>query len=262
MLKFFRKIRKSLIESGSTGKPGLSGAERYLFYATGEIALVVIGILIALQVNNWNSHRIELHTLKNNLAYAIEDVEVNKEILSALKKERLNALIKCSEAIDAYKNSSPISFSEFMQQYGPIVVEQSFKMKNQGIERVKSSSIYESNSLVEIRDLIRDYEALIEENKYTESKLNTHTEAMEQELFSNGFYDSIWDHLRFEFINPGRFEEPTEDPDILNTMKEFGSLVGIFLRYEIESPIIVREYDRIIAKGDTLNMEIAKFLDQ
>ena len=46
MLTFLRKIRKSLIESGSTRK--------YLLYSIGEIALVVIGILIALQINNWN----------------------------------------------------------------------------------------------------------------------------------------------------------------------------------------------------------------
>ncbi len=49
MLTFLRKIRRSLIESGST--------RRYLLYAIGEIALVVIGILIALQINNWNEAR-------------------------------------------------------------------------------------------------------------------------------------------------------------------------------------------------------------
>tara|TARA_B100000497_G_C7695677_1_gene424750 strand:- start:231 stop:434 length:204 start_codon:yes stop_codon:yes gene_type:complete len=49
MLTFLRKIRKSLIESGSSRK--------YLLYAVGEIALVVIGILIALQINNWNEFR-------------------------------------------------------------------------------------------------------------------------------------------------------------------------------------------------------------
>jgi len=46
MLTFFRRIRKGLLGTGSIGK--------YLLYAIGEIALVVIGILIALQINNWN----------------------------------------------------------------------------------------------------------------------------------------------------------------------------------------------------------------
>ena len=46
MIKFFRKIRYDLMEKNKTGK--------YLKYAIGEIVLVVIGILIALQINNWN----------------------------------------------------------------------------------------------------------------------------------------------------------------------------------------------------------------
>ena len=51
MLKFFRTIRKKLIEQDNVRK--------YLLYAIGEILLVVIGILIALQVNNWNEDRKE-----------------------------------------------------------------------------------------------------------------------------------------------------------------------------------------------------------
>ena len=46
MIKLFRKIRQNLLSEGKTG--------RYLKYAIGEIVLVVIGILIALQINNWN----------------------------------------------------------------------------------------------------------------------------------------------------------------------------------------------------------------
>ena len=49
MIKFYRKIRQNLLAEGKTGK--------YLKYVIGEILLVVIGILIALQVNNWNEKR-------------------------------------------------------------------------------------------------------------------------------------------------------------------------------------------------------------
>lgn len=49
MIKFFRRIRQKLITEGKLSK--------YLIYAIGEIALVMIGILLALQVNNWNSNR-------------------------------------------------------------------------------------------------------------------------------------------------------------------------------------------------------------
>ena len=46
MLTFFRRIRKGLLGTGATRK--------YMLYAIGEILLVMIGILLALQVNNWN----------------------------------------------------------------------------------------------------------------------------------------------------------------------------------------------------------------
>jgi len=48
MIKIFRKIRQDLLSEGKTSK--------YLKYAAGEIILVVIGILIALQINNWNQN--------------------------------------------------------------------------------------------------------------------------------------------------------------------------------------------------------------
>jgi hypothetical protein len=65
MIKFFRKIRQNLLSEGKTGK--------YFKYAIGEIILVVIGILIALQINNWNEVR---KTNTNQLKY-----------LTLLKKE-------------------------------------------------------------------------------------------------------------------------------------------------------------------------------
>ena len=47
MIKFFRKIRQNLLMENKTGK--------YFKYAIGEIVLVVIGILIALQINSWSN---------------------------------------------------------------------------------------------------------------------------------------------------------------------------------------------------------------
>jgi hypothetical protein len=49
MIKFFRKIRQNLLMENKTGK--------YFKYAIGEILLVVVGILIALQINNWNENK-------------------------------------------------------------------------------------------------------------------------------------------------------------------------------------------------------------
>ena len=68
MIKFFRKIRQKLLSENKFNK--------YLLYAMGEIILVVIGILIALQINNWNelkSERVIENTYMKNLLEDLED---------------------------------------------------------------------------------------------------------------------------------------------------------------------------------------------
>lgn len=95
MLKFFRKIRAALIAEGKTAK--------YLKYAIGEILLVMIGILLALQVNNWNEYRKErieenkiLREISRNLEIEIKAIDRRIILMqSAVKKiEKLLTLIE------------------------------------------------------------------------------------------------------------------------------------------------------------------------
>jgi hypothetical protein len=86
MIKFFRKIRLDLIGKNKIGK--------YFKYALGEIFLVVIGILIALQLNNWNTNtkasieELELLTeMKQNLESDLRDciwnINKNQDLLES-----------------------------------------------------------------------------------------------------------------------------------------------------------------------------------
>lgn len=78
MINFFRKIRQSLLSEGKTGKPALP-VGRYLKYAFGEIVLVVIGILIALQINNWNEERKESNKEDQLIDVLITDLQSKKD---------------------------------------------------------------------------------------------------------------------------------------------------------------------------------------
>jgi hypothetical protein len=72
MISFFRKIRRqSLLNNRIT---------RYLTYAVGEIVLIVIGIFIALQINNWNEARKNTKEVYAQLAQVHEDLTVTLEI--------------------------------------------------------------------------------------------------------------------------------------------------------------------------------------
>ncbi|MEB2783017.1 hypothetical protein [Algoriphagus persicinus] len=69
MIKFFRKIRQRLLTEGNL--------KRYLIYAIGEILLVVIGILIALQINTWNEWRKDRIKEENILHDLAKNIEIN-----------------------------------------------------------------------------------------------------------------------------------------------------------------------------------------
>ncbi len=80
MIQFFRKIRYDLMGKNKTGQSALP-AGRYFKYAIGEIVLVVIGILIALSINNWNKNRVERQKEKLILAELIVDLKEQLEVL-------------------------------------------------------------------------------------------------------------------------------------------------------------------------------------
>ena len=95
MIKFFRKIRQNLLSEGKTGK--------YLKYAIGEIVLVVIGILIALSINNWNESKKERLQEQELLAQLQSEFKSNLEQLDqkiSMRKMMISSSIKLLDYID------------------------------------------------------------------------------------------------------------------------------------------------------------------
>lgn len=77
MIKFFRKIRQNLLMENKTGQ--------YLKYAIGEIVLVMIGILLALQVSNWNQERKDRISERKLLDNIHRDFKKNKVSFDTIK---------------------------------------------------------------------------------------------------------------------------------------------------------------------------------
>ncbi|MEM6516341.1 MAG: DUF6090 family protein [Bacteroidota bacterium] len=92
MINFFRLIRQRLLSEGKTG--------RYFKYAIGEIILVVIGILIALQINNWNEDR-KTNDVKNNY---LKQVAIDLEADKAFYTTVINRLEKKLVKYEGYKS--------------------------------------------------------------------------------------------------------------------------------------------------------------
>ena len=91
MIKFFRHIRRSLINENKMGK--------YFKYAIGEILLVVIGILIALQINNWNENKKANDKEHQVLTEIISDLEYTASDLDRVINKRTNNLKRTINSI-------------------------------------------------------------------------------------------------------------------------------------------------------------------
>jgi len=91
MIKFFRHTRQRMIKENRVSK--------YLLYGIGEIVLVVIGIMIALQINNWNEDRSERKEEKEYISSLIEDLTTDTDRYTflidhfALKEARIDVIL-------------------------------------------------------------------------------------------------------------------------------------------------------------------------
>ena len=101
MLRFFSKIRYQHAADNKMAK--------YLRYAIGEILLVVIGILIALQVNNWNEQRKLNNERKELIKSLISDFEETREIIAAKEAENAESIKKTSRFLSlSYTNNDNV----------------------------------------------------------------------------------------------------------------------------------------------------------
>ena len=118
------------MEKNKTGK--------YIQYALGEIILVVIGILIALQINNWNENR------KNRIAEAdyycriLEDLELNEKLIDETSELISNKIKLCKELISDL-NKIPNDRSTILNKFVVALRQDVFVPSNIAFEDITSS---------------------------------------------------------------------------------------------------------------------------
>jgi len=156
MIKFFRKIRYDLMEKNKTGK--------YLKYAIGEIVLVVIGILIALSINNWNENRktqnqltIILYNLiddlNDDLGYLNREAELHEFRINGFqylleksenRKFEFNRLQKLSNTFweGAYPDTINLKFAELCIKAS--VWDYNVNIQTSSIDEMKNLGIFSS----------------------------------------------------------------------------------------------------------------------
>ena len=134
MIKFFRKIRQKLLSENKISK--------YLFYAVGEIVLVVIGILIALQINNSNEARKlrnqELHYLENLKT----DLNLNIAELDEYMAIRNSRIESANKVLEHFEGKPLTDLNDFAFHTTNIYIWQKFSQHDNTVqERVNSGNL-------------------------------------------------------------------------------------------------------------------------
>lgn len=170
MFRFLRKLRQQLLSRSEFSK--------YLFYAIGEIVLVVFGILIALQINNRNDLRKErekelhyLQNIKTDLKYNIEELERYIGIR--------NQCIELAQTIIDHIEGKPIEDIEAFSDLGmPIYNWQKFYQNNNTFQELINSGNLALLSNDSIKNLLLDIESLYKKMKSEEDHYRFDTEEL------------------------------------------------------------------------------------
>ena len=155
MIKFFSKIRKNMIKENK--------ASKYLLYAIGEIVLVVIGILIALQINNWNERQKNKQQELNKLENIYQDLKNDKAGLIATI-ERRTSKANSADLMVKYHNGLEIEkLSDYYFHWTNVLYWEAHYPRNIAFKELVNSGNVSIISNANIRNSLLDIDASYQE---------------------------------------------------------------------------------------------------
>lgn len=249
MIKFFRRIRRNLMETGKTSK--------YLKYAIGEIILVVIGILIALQINNWNQNRIEaneelniLKALKVGLETDLEDLNYNANSIEN-SINSANTVIKSLINNEPYRDSIADHFGFIMFPVKFLYSTSAFEtLKSKGIGLVKNSQL--RDAIVGVYD--SGYNFFIDNEK---TIVLDEVERGLKDIFNTRFEESFAVDFNKANYNPRLvpldFEALKTDQEFLYFIKSYRNRLDIMLNFHYKRRILIQVQDLVNLLDEEIN---------
>ena len=185
MLRFFRQLRQRLLTENRFNK--------YVFYAVGEILLVVVGILIALQVNNWNEERqrrqVEqkyFRNLKNDLLADME--RLGQMIDMAGSKVQAAQIVKVKSAKDSIG-----SLYDFSGNMLTLIFVDDFRPNENTYEEMKSSGNFSTlrndDLKLKLMDLRKTYTEIQAAREHMRNDYDMFIEDFEKYIDWGKYYD-------------------------------------------------------------------------
>jgi len=249
MIKFFRKIRQRLLTENKFSK--------YLLYAIGEILLVVIGILIALQVNNQNNIRTEKQALKSYLGKiaknVIDEIKVGQYMSEARKEQSL----LCANATELITNRDWSDQETITKAVWVMIIEQPLNYNRSGFESLKSSGYLRHLDNPKVEELIYSYYNSVDKILFEESSLQVWANDLDLELQKSGFI-SNW--LEFEKRPNQKLSEAVGNyTNELCEHKGNDIVLSLLYRGFLVTPYLTNFYEEQISIGNELLKEIEDY---
>jgi hypothetical protein len=153
MFGFLRRLRSDLLSE--------KWSSRYLRYAIGELVLVVFGILVALQINNWNEDRIEQRQITEYAHALIKDLERDLVMAEVIAAE-IDLLINKIDALAAYVRDRSLeqmsNLDLFYLMHKPFY--RPYSWNRTALDQIKSSGALRQMKNRDLAEMISKYEAL------------------------------------------------------------------------------------------------------
>ncbi|MEY8020456.1 DUF6090 family protein [Muriicola sp. SD30] len=232
MIKFFRRIRQKLLSENKVSK--------YLLYAIGEIFLVVVGILIALSINNWNEKRITNEKEQHALLEIKSDLEHNINRLNYIISDPEEGIESIMETIDI------VVFNlEESRVYNDSMAQHFIRLFNYPDIALKSSG-YESLTSMGM-DLISDHHLRSEIGILYTYQIPLVKLAFRE--VRDDFYHYMLDYLNGYFVSrldengrairlPVNYDELINNRQFIESLKNYKYVYDYFIR---ESKITLNE---------------------
>ncbi|MFN1835233.1 DUF6090 family protein [Balneola sp. MJW-20] len=234
MITLFRRIREKLIASGSVTK--------YLLYAVGEILLVVVGILIALQVNNWNEEKTRQKQEQVILDEIISDLKeseatIAKELIPDMNSSNVAQCIKSISILNDHMQQGLPYADSLDMHFTSIFSYSDLAYKVSGYEMLKSYGF----------DYIRDPELRKSIGIYYTTIVPRTRNDFDD--VRDDFYSYMLDYLRKEFNTvfiekygdrnlyiPIRYEDLMQDSEFIQTLNVYRDIQEQYL-YSLKSTL-------------------------
>lgn len=193
MLLILRKMKQNYFNNADF--------KRYSLYALGEMALVIVGILIALQIDNWNTERVEQKTLDSYLNTIARDIGQDLKAIQPVRLAREAAYEvslrsnNFSRRGDSYTASEMALASRALED---ALRAHTFDANTSGYEALKSSGNLDQMRGSDIETLLYDYYDTVQRISHSERRYNEYNRLLWLQILS------AWpgDMLRWEIASP------------------------------------------------------------